>query len=50
MIIYHNDKQFYLFKSPQSGETLCFQFVSTASTTASTAATTFASYVKTVEV
>ena len=43
-----------IIKSPQSGVTLCFQFVSTASaaTTASAAAsavaTTFASHVKTV--
>ena len=35
-----------IIKSPQSGVTLCLQFVSTAS--ASAAATTFASHVKTV--
>ena len=35
-----------LIKSPQSGVTLCFQFVSSAATSA--AATTFASHVKTV--
>ena len=36
-----------IFKSPQSGPTLCFQFVSAAAA-ASAAATTFASHVKTV--
>ena len=42
----------FLIKSPQSGVTLCFQFVSAlsaaAAATASAAATTFASHVKTV--
>ena len=37
-----------VFKSPQSGATLCFQFASAASTAASAAATTFASPVKTL--
>ena len=37
----------YLIKSPQSGVTLCFQFISAASA-ASTAAKTFPSHVKTV--
>ena len=38
-----------VIKSPQSGMTLCFQFVSTASAAASSAAATaFASHVKTV--
>ena len=40
-----------LIKSPQSGVTLCFQFVSAASaaaTSVSAAATTFASHIKTV--
>ena len=36
----------YIIKSPRSGVTLCFQFVSAASATA-TAATAFASYAKT---
>ena len=35
----------YLIKSPQSGVTLCFQFVSAAASAA--AAMTFASHVKT---
>ena len=38
--------KFALIKSPRSGVTLCFQFVSAAS--ASAAAKTFASHVKTV--
>ena len=37
-----------IIKSPQSGVTLCFQFVSAASVSASAAATTFASHVKTI--
>ena len=40
----------HLIKSPQSGVTLCFQFVSAAASAAATAAAamTFASHVKTV--
>ena len=38
----------FLIKSPQSGVTLCFQFVSAAASTAAAAAMTFASRVKTV--
>ena len=37
-----------IIKSPQSGVTLCFQFVSSTSAAVSAAATTFASHVKTV--
>ena len=40
--------QTMIFKSPRSGVTLCFQFVSAASAAASAAAKTFPSHVKTV--
>ena len=43
-----DDLKFEIIKSPQSGVTLCFQFISAASDGASDAATTFASHVKTV--
>ena len=39
---------FMIIKSPQSGVTLCFQFVSAAASAAAAAANTFASHVKTV--
>ena len=49
MLYYYCDDVTNLFKSPQSGVTLWFQFVSAASATSpSTAATTFASHVKTI--
>ena len=37
-----------IIKSPQSGVTLCFQFVSAAASPSAAAAMTFASHVKTV--